>query len=142
MDAENYRVDYEPGESESDLFGGNSNWRGPVWFPVNYMLIESLLRFHDYYGDDFRVEYPVGSSETLSLKEVALELRQRLAKLFLRDASGRRAVFGDYEKFQTDPHFRDYLLFHEYFHGDTGRGLGASHQTGWTGLIANLLQPL
>ena len=142
MDAENYCVSYEPGESESDLFGGNSNWRGPIWFPVNFMLIESLLRFHDYYGDDFRIEYPVGSGETLSLKEVALELRQRLGKLFLRDASGRRAVFGDNEKFQSDPHFRDYLLFYEYFHGDTGRGLGASHQTGWTGLIANLLQPL
>jgi len=142
MDAENYRVSYEPGESESELFGGNSNWRGPIWFPVNYMLIESLLRFHDYYGDDFRIEYPVGSSETLSLKEVALELRLRLGKLFLRDQQGRRAVFGDCEKFQTDPHFRDYLLFYEYFHGDSGRGLGASHQTGWTGLIANLLQPL
>ena len=142
MDAENYCVSYEPGESESELFGGNSNWRGPIWFPVNYMLIESLLRFHDYYGDDFRIEYPVGSGETLSLKEVALELRQRLGKLFLRDARGRRAVFGDNEKFQSDPHFRDYLLFYEYFHGDTGRGLGASHQTGWTGLIANLLQPL
>ena len=106
------------------------------------MLIESLLRFHDYYGDDFRIEYPVGSSETLSLKEVALELRLRLGKLFLRDARGRRAAFGDCEKFQTDPHFRDYLLFYEYFHGDSGRGLGASHRTGWTGLIANLLQPL
>jgi len=105
-------------------------------------LIESLLRFHDYYGDDFRIEYPVGSGETLSLKEVALELRLRLGRLFLRDPQGRRPVFGDCEKFQTDPHFKDYLLFHEYFHGDTGRGLGASHQTGWTGLIANLLQPL
>ena len=142
MNNEHYRISYEAGESESELFGGNSNWRGPIWFPVNYLLIESLLRLHDYYGDDFRIEYPVGSGETVSLKEVALELRQRLGKLFLRDQQGRRAVFGDSEKFQTDPHFRDYLLFHEYFHGDNGRGLGASHQTGWTGLIANLLQPL
>lgn len=142
MNGEHYRISYEPGESQSELFGGNSNWRGPIWFPVNYLLIESLLRFHDYYGDDFRIEYPPGSDETLSLKEVALELRQRLCKLFLRDAKGHRAVFGDCEKFQTDPHFNNYLLFHEYFHGDTGRGLGASHQTGWTGLIANLLQPI
>jgi hypothetical protein len=139
---EHYCVSYEAGESESSLFGGNSNWRGPIWFPVNYLLIESLLRLHDYYGDDFRIEYPVGSDETLSLKEVALELRQRLAKLFLRDEQGRRPSLGDCEKFQNDPHFKDYLLFYEYFHGDTGRGLGASHQTGWTGLIANLLQPL
>jgi hypothetical protein len=142
MNGKHYCISYEAGESQSELFGGNSNWRGPIWFPVNYLLIESLLRFHDYYGDDFRIEYPVGSGETLSLKEVALELRLRLGKLFLRDQQGRRPVFGDCEKFQTDPHFRDYLLFHEYFHGDTGRGLGASHQTGWTGLIANLLQPL
>ena len=142
MNGEHYCISYEAGESESELFGGNSNWRGPIWFPINYLLIESLLRFHDYYGDDFRIEYPVGSGETLSLKEVALELRQRLGKLFLRDPQGQRPVFGDCEKFQTDPHFRDYLLFHEYFHGDTGRGLGAAHQTGWTGLIANLLQPL
>ena len=141
LDGEHYSVDYEPGESQSDLFGGNSNWRGPIWFPVNYLIIESLLKFHDYYGDDFRIEYPVGSTETLSLKEVALELKQRLSNLFLRDADGRRAIFGDCEKFQSDPHFRDYLPFNEYFHGDTGRGLGASHQTGWTGLITTLLRP-
>lgn len=142
LDGEHYRISYEAGESESELFGGNSNWRGPIWFPLNYLLIESLIRFHDYYGDDFRIEYPVGSKQTLSLKEVALEIKKRLTQLFLRDELGRRAVLGDHEKLQTDPHFKDYLLFYEYFHGDTGRGLGASHQTGWTGLIANLLHPL
>ena len=142
MDGHHYCISYESGESESELFGGNSNWRGPIWFPVNYLLIESLFRFHDYYGDDFRVEYPVGTGQTLSLKEVALELRKRLGKLFLCDKQGNRPVFGDYKKFQTDPHFKEYLLFNEYFHGDTGRGLGASHQTGWTGLIANILHPL
>ncbi len=140
LDGEHYKVDYEPGESLSDLFGGNSNWRGPIWFPVNYLVIESLVKFHQYYGDDFRIEYPVGSTETLSLKEVAHELSRRLGNLFLRDSDGRRAMFGDCEKFQNDPHFRDYLPFNEYFHGDTGRGLGASHQTGWTGLIAGLLE--
>ena len=140
LEGEHYNVGYEPGESQSYLFGGNSNWRGPIWFPVNYLMIESLLKFHKYYGDDFRIEYPVGSTETLSLKEVALELKQRLSNLFLRDANGRRAIFGECEKFQSDPHFRDYLPFNEYFHGDTGRGLGASHQTGWTGLITNLLR--
>ena len=140
LEGEHYNVGYEPGESQSYLFGGNSNWRGPIWFPVNYLMIESLLKFHKYYGDDFRLEYPVGSTETLSLKEVALELKQRLSNLFLRDANGRRAIFGECEKFQSDPHFRDYLPFNEYFHGDTGRGLGASHQTGWTGLITNLLR--
>ena len=139
LDGEHYKVDYEPGESLSDLFGGNSNWRGPIWFPVNYLVIESLVKFHQYYGDDFRIEYPVGSTETLSLKEVAHELSRRLGNLFLRDSDGRRAMFGDCEKFQNDPHFRDYLPFNEYFHGDTGRGLGASHQTGWTGLIVGLL---
>lgn len=142
MDGEHYRISYEAGESESYLFGGNSNWRGPIWFPLNYLLIESLIRFHEYYGDDFRIEYPVGSDETLNLKEVAMELQKRLGKLFLCDEAGRRPVLGDNEKFQTDPHFKDYILFYEYFDGDSGRGLGASHQTGWTGLIANLLQPL
>jgi hypothetical protein len=134
-------VSYQPGESDSGLFGGNSNWRGPVWFPVNYLIIESLQRFHHYYGDDFKVECPTGSNRFVTLNEVARELTHRLTRLFLRDEHGRRAIAGQCEKMQTDPHFRDYLLFHEYFHGDTGQGLGASHQTGWTGLVAKLLHP-
>jgi hypothetical protein len=133
------RVDYEPGESTSGLFGGNSNWRGPIWFPMNYLLIESLQRFHHYYGDDFRVECPTGSGKFFSIKEIAAELRNRLCRLFSRDANGQRPVFGTNQKLQTDPHFRDYLQFFEYFHGDNGRGVGASHQTGWTGLIAKLI---
>jgi hypothetical protein len=136
------QVSYWPGESQSGLFGGNSNWRGPIWFPINYLLIDSLRRFHDYYGDDFRVEHPVGSGRQLSLNEVANELAGRLVSLFARDGDNRRPIFGDAEKLQSDPHFRDHLLFHEYFHGDSGRGLGASHQTGWTGLVANLIQQL
>jgi hypothetical protein len=135
-----HRVDYEPGESSTGLFGGNSNWRGPVWFPVNYLLIESLQKFHHYLGDDFRVECPAGSGVMLNLGEVAAELSRRLSRIFLRDEEGRRPVYGGSEKFQTDPHWRDLLLFYEYFHGDTGAGVGASHQTGWTGLVAKLLQ--
>jgi len=134
-------VRYQPAESDMRLFGGNSNWRGPIWFPVNYLIIESLQKFHHYYGDEFRVECPTGSGVYLSLDEIASELSRRLARLFLRDASGRRAVFGDNERLQHDPNFRDFVLFHEYFHGDTGWGVGASHQTGWTGLIAKLLTP-
>jgi hypothetical protein len=134
-------VRYQPAESDSGLFGGNSNWRGPIWFPVNYLLIESLQKFHHYYSDDFKVECPTGSGRLLTLAEVADELSARLSRIFLRDPSGQRPVFGDNQKLQTDPHFRDHVLFHEYFHGDTGRGVGASHQTGWTGLIAKLLQP-
>jgi len=134
-------VRYQPAESDSGLFGGNSNWRGPIWFPVNYLLIESLQKFHHYYSDDFRIECPTGSGRYLSLAEVADELSTRLSRIFLRDATGRRPVFGDNEKLQQDPHFKDLVLFHEYFHGDTGRGVGASHQTGWTGLVAKLLQP-
>ncbi|UOR03594.1 glucosidase [Hymenobacter aerilatus] len=136
-----FTVSYEPGESQSDLFGGNSNWRGPIWFPVNFLIIESLQRFHHYYGDDFVVEYPTGSGQYVSLLAVADALTERLSKLFLRDAEGRRPAMGNNQQMQTDPHFKDYLLFHEYFHGDNGCGLGASHQTGWTGLIAKLLQP-
>jgi len=134
-------VSYQPGESTSGLFGGNSNWRGPIWFPVNYLIIESLQKFHHYYGDDFLVECPTGSGRYLTILQIADELTQRLARLFLRDDTGRRPAFGNHPKFQEDPHFRDHLLFYEYFHGNTGRGLGASHQTGWTGLIAKLLQP-
>jgi hypothetical protein len=136
-----FKVTYQPGESDSGLFGGNSNWRGPIWFPVNYLIIESLQKFHHYYGDDFKIEYPTGSGQFVTIDDVANELSRRLTRIFLRDESGRRAVFGDYAKLQTDPHFRDYLLFYEYFHGDSGRGVGASHQTGWTGLVAKLLQP-
>ncbi|MGH8046748.1 MAG: MGH1-like glycoside hydrolase domain-containing protein, partial [Chthoniobacterales bacterium] len=132
-------VSYQPGESESGLFGGNSNWRGPIWMPVNFLLIESLRRFHRYYGDDFKIECPTGSGVFLSIAEVADELSRRLTQLFLRNKDGHRAVFHGNERMQTDPHFRDHVLFHEYFHGDTGRGVGASHQTGWTGLVANLL---
>jgi hypothetical protein len=134
-------VRYVPGESDSGLFGGNSNWRGPIWFPVNYLIIESLQKFHHYYGDDFMIECPTGSGKYLTINGVAQELSRRLERIFLRDAAGRRSVFGEREKLQTDPHFRDYVLFHEYFHGDNGRGVGASHQTGWTGLVAKLLQP-
>jgi len=134
-------VRYEPAESQSGMFGGNSNWRGPIWFPVNYLLIESLQKFHHYYGDDLQVECPTGSGTMLTLEQVAGELSRRLGRIFLRDGQGRRPAFGDHPKYQNDPHFRDYPLFYEYFHGDTARGVGASHQTGWTGLIAKLLQP-
>jgi hypothetical protein len=141
VNAETYSVQYQPGESDSGLFGGNSNWRGPIWFPVNYLIIESLQKFHHYYGDDFKIEHPSGSGKYLTILEVADELSQRLCRLFLRGEKGKRAIFGDNSKFQSDPFFKDYLLFYEYFHGDSGRGVGASHQTGWTGLIAKLLQP-
>ena len=134
-------VRYRPAESDSGLFGGNSNWRGPIWFPVNFLLIESLQKFHHYYGDDFTVECPTGSGNFVTIEQVAEELSRRLSRIFLRDERGRRAVFGDHPKLQEDPHFRDHLLFYEYFHGDTARGVGASHQTGWTGLVAKLLQP-
>lgn len=139
-DGREYRVRYEPAESSSGLFGGNSNWRGPVWFPVNYLLIESLQKFHYYLGDDFKVECPTGSGRMMTLWEVATELSHRLMKIFLKDATGRRPVYGGTERFQTDPHWRDLILFHEYFHGDNGAGIGASHQTGWTGLVAKLIQ--
>ena len=140
-DGHRYAISYVPGESNSGLFGGNSNWRGPVWMPVNYMLVELLYEFHRYYGDDFRVECPTGSGKYLSLREIAEELGKRLSRLFLRGPDGRRPVFGDNPILQENPAFRDNILFHEYFHGDTGRGCGASHQTGWTGLVALLLQP-
>ncbi len=135
-----HRVDYEPGESNTGLFGGNSNWRGPVWFPVNFLLIESLQKFHHYLGESFTVEFPTGSGKMMNLWEVAAELSRRLNRIFLRDERGRRPVFGNLERFQTDPHWRDLVLFYEYFHGDSGTGVGASHQTGWTGLVTKLLQ--
>jgi hypothetical protein len=134
-----YEIGYVPGEGISGLFGGNSNWRGPIWIPVNYLLIDAIREFHRYYGEDFKIECPVGSGKMLSLREVANELSRRLCRLFLRGKDGRRPIFGDDLTLQTNPHFRDHLPFNEYFHGDTGRGLGASHQTGWTGLIALLL---
>jgi hypothetical protein len=134
------RVDYEPAESSSGLFGGNSNWRGPVWFPVNFLLIESLQKFHRYLGDDFKVECPTGSGQMLTLREVASALSQRLTRIFLKNPAEYRPVYGGSEVFQTDPHWRDLILFYEYFHGDNGAGIGASHQTGWTGLVAQLIQ--
>jgi hypothetical protein len=134
-------VRYEPAESRSGTFGGNSNWRGPVWFPVNFLIIESLQKFHHYYGEDFKVECPTGSGTFRTLEGIAEELTGRLTRLLLRGGDGRRPVFGAQEKLQTDPHFRDYVLFYEYFHGEDGRGVGASHQTGWTGVVAKLLQP-
>jgi hypothetical protein len=137
-----YTVGYEPAESRTGLFGGNSNWRGPIWFPLNYLLIGALREYHRYYGDSVTVELPTGSGRRASLASVADDLGRRLAHLFLRDAArgGRRPVFGDEELFQTDPLWRDYPLFYEYFDGDLGAGLGASHQTGWTALVAKLIQ--
>jgi hypothetical protein len=135
-----YRVDYEPAESRVHDFGGNSNWRGPVWFPMNYLLVESLQKFHRYLGDDFKVECPTGSGQMMTLWEVASELSQRLISIFSRNDTGRRPVYGGTEMFQQDPHWRDLILFFEYFHGENGAGLGASHQTGWTGVVAKLIQ--
>lgn len=139
-DGMRYEVAYQPGESHSGLFGGNSNWRGPIWFPVNYLLIEALQQFHHYYGDDFKTECPTGSGQYLTLGEIANDLSRRLVSIFVRNGAGRRAVWGDHDLLQHDPHWRDYVLFFEYFNGDTGAGVGASHQTGWTGLVAKLLQ--
>jgi hypothetical protein len=139
LDGEQFALDYEPGESPSGLFGGNSNWRGPVWFPLNYLLIESLQRYHYFLGDDFKLKCPSGSGDKATLWEVVTELSRRLISLFLKAENGRRPAHGRNEKFRDDPHWRDLILFHEYFHGDTGAGLGASHQTGWTGLVAKLI---
>jgi hypothetical protein len=135
-----FRVQYEPAEASTPQFGGNSNWRGPIWFPVNYLLIESLQKFHFFLGDHYKVEYPFGSGRRATLSEVATELSRRLIGIFLRDNQGNRPVFGRAELFQKDPHWQNHLLFYEYFHGDTGAGIGASHQTGWTGLVAKLIQ--
>jgi hypothetical protein len=131
-----YRVSYLPAESDSGMFGGNSNWRGPIWMPVNALIIRALLQYYMFYGDAFTIECPTGSGRRMTLYQVAEELTRRLSSIFLRDASGRRPVHGGAKKFQEDPHWRDYLLFYEYFHGDNGAGLGASHQTGWTGVVA------
>ena len=134
------RVEYEPGESTTGLFGGNSNWRGPIWFPVNYLLVESLQKFHHYFGEDFKVECPTNSRTESDLWQVAAEISRRLIRIFLRDSSGRRPVAGATQLFQSDPHWRDLILFYECFHGDDGSGIGASHQTGWTGLVAKLIE--
>jgi hypothetical protein len=140
IDGQQFKINYQPAESRSALFGGNSNWRGPIWFPINYLLVESLQKFHHYYGDDLQVEYPTGSGHMLTLEQVATALSQRLIRLFLRNEKGHRPIYGGTRMFQEDPHWRDSLLFHEYFHGDNGAGLGASHQTGWTALVAKLIQ--
>jgi hypothetical protein len=137
-----YEVHYLPGESDSGMFGGNSNWRGPVWFPVNYLLLRGLLHLYAYYGDSFTIECPTGSGRECTLFEVATEIGRRLTSMFLPDAAGRRPIYGGTERFQSDPHWKDLLVFHEYFHGDNGAGLGASHQTGWTGLVARVIQVL
>jgi hypothetical protein len=135
-----YEVRCEPAESSTGLFGGNSNWRGPIWFPINFLIIESFQKFHHYYGDDFLVEAPTGSGTKLTLWQIASDISHSLERIFMRAADGRRVVFGEVEVFQQDPHRRDYVAVHEYFHGDNGRGVGASHQTGWTGLVAKLLE--
>ncbi len=141
LDGHHYSVDYEPGESTLNLFGGNSNWRGPVWFPINMLIIESLQKYHHYYGEDFKVEFPTGSGQMFNLWDISCKLSSRLLSLFKEDG-GRRVFYGENERFQNDPYWKDHLLFHEYFHGDTGKGLGASHQTGWTGLISKLIKQL
>jgi hypothetical protein len=134
-----YRVSYLPAESDTGMFGGNSNWRGPIWMPVNVLILRALLQYYLYYGDAFTVECPTGSGKQMTLYQVAEEIARRLANLFRRDEAGRRPVYGGSKKFQQDPHWRDYVLFYEYFHGDNGAGLGASHQTGWTGIIARIM---
>ncbi|HMF64297.1 MAG TPA: hypothetical protein VK608_09440 [Edaphobacter sp.] len=139
MNGRQYKVEYEPAESTTGLFGGNSNWRGPVWMPVNALIVKSLLLLYQYYGDSFTMECPTGSGVQKNLFEIAHEISDRLANIFREDQDGRRPVYGDTEKFQSDPHWRDYLLFYEYFHGDNGAGIGASHQTGWSGLTARFI---
>jgi len=136
LGGQEYKVQYLPAESDTGMFGGNSNWRGPVWMPVNFLLVRSLLNLYQFYGNDFKTECPKGSGKYLTLFEIAKEITRRITSIFLRDARGKRPVYGGASKFQEDPHWKDHLLFYEYFHGDNGAGLGASHQTGWTGLIA------
>jgi len=140
VEGQEYRVDYLPAESDSGMFGGNSNWRGPIWMPVNVLLIRAMLSFYLYYGDNFKIECPTGSGNLMNLFEVAKEIANRLEHIFLRNKTGRRPVYGGTEKFQNDPQWKDYILFYEYFHGDNGAGLGASHQTGWTGVVAKLIE--
>jgi hypothetical protein len=140
VQGQEYRVNYLPAESDTGMFGGNSNWRGPIWMPVNALLIRALMSYYLYYGDNFKIECPTRSGNLMNLFEVAREIANRLTRIFLRDEAGRRPVFGGAEKFQSDPYWRDNLLFYEYFHGDNGAGIGASHQTGWTGLVAPLIE--
>jgi len=140
VNGQEHRVDYLPAESNTGMFGGNSNWRGPIWMPVNVLILRALLNFYLYYGDNFKIECPTGSGKLMNLFEVSKEIADRLSRIFLRDEHGRRPVYGGSEKFQSDPHWRDHILFYEYFHGDNGAGLGASHQTGWTGLVAKTMQ--
>ena len=139
VDGQEYRVNYLPSESDTGMFGGNSNWRGPIWVPVNSLIVRALMQYYSYYGDDFQIECPTGSGNLMTLYQIAEELSRRLSSIFLRDETGRRPVFGGAEKFQSDPHWRDNVLFYEYFHGDNGAGLGASHQTGWTGVVARAM---
>jgi hypothetical protein len=141
-DGREHRVDYLPGESNGWLFGGNSNWRGPIWFPINYLIVEALERYHQFFGDTLRVECPTGSGELMNLQEVAREISRRLACPFLADSRGRRPVHDGDERYASDPHWRDLVLFYEYFHADTGRGVGASHQTGWTALVVRALEDI
>jgi hypothetical protein len=138
LGGQRHEVRYDPGEGTTRLFGGNSNWRGPVWMPVNFLLVESLRRFHEFYGDSLTVECPAGSGQCMNLSQVADELSRRLVSIFQRDGEGKRPVYGQLKKFQNDPHWRDYIQFYEYFHGDSGAGVGASHQTGWTALVVAL----
>ncbi len=135
-----HTVRYEPAESSTNLFGGNSNWRGPIWFPLNYLIIESLEKYHYYYGNKLKVELPTGSNRSATLQEVADDIAWRLSSIFLQNKEGKRAFYGSNDYFQTDPHWRNHILFNEYFQGDTGAGIGASHQTGWTALVAKLIQ--
>jgi hypothetical protein len=139
VDGHEYRIGYLPAESNTGMFGGNSNWRGPIWMPVNVLILRALVVYYAYYGNDFLIECPTGSGKLMNLYQVAEEIAARLARIFLKDAHGRRPVYGATRKFQEDPHWRDLILFYEYFHGDNGAGLGASHQTGWTGLIARTM---
>ena len=136
LKGQEYKVAYLPGESDTGMFGGNSNWRGPIWMPVNALIIRALLQYHAYYGDNFKIECPTGSGNQMNLYQVAENISKRLAGIFLKNEKGERPVYGGTRKFQEDPHWKDYILFYEYFHGDNGAGIGASHQTGWTGVIA------
>jgi hypothetical protein len=140
VSGEEFRVDYVPAEGNTGLFGGNSNWRGPIWFPINYLLVEALERYHHFYGDSFQVECPTGSGRMMNLQQVADELRARLANIFLTDQNGRRPCHGDERRYADDPHWKNLALFYEYFHADTGRGVGASHQTGWTALVTRCIE--
>jgi len=140
VNGQEHTISYQPAESESGLFGGNSNWRGPIWFPINYLLIEALQKYHHYYGDTLEVEYPTGSGKLSTLGEVAADLSRRLIRLFQRDEHGERPIYRGQRTFRNDPNWRDLIQYFEYFHGDNGAGLGASHQTGWTGVVAKLIQ--